>query len=421
MSEDRELVVWMGPNPVGTLLDDRAGRLSFRYRPAYLAGPAPEPLSLSLPLRDDGFDDGESRPYFANVLPDGGLREAVARRLGISPRNDFALLAAVGGECAGAVSLLPPGVAPGVEGRYEPLDDAELDRLVGELPRRPLLAGERGIRLSLAGAQSKLPLRFADGRFFLARGGLATTHILKPAIPQLEDTVRNEGFCMALAGRAGLPVPRSWIHRGRDLAYVVERFDRRIDPDGTVARDHAEDFCQATGRLPERKYQAEGGPGFAECFALLQDHSAHPAPDRHALLRLVVLNALIHNADAHAKNLSLLHTGGAVRLAPFYDLLSTGVYEEVGEKMAMSIGGEKRPDALLRRHWERFADEVHVGRRLVLDTVGQMAAGLPALAAALAAEQAQAFGPSAIVTRIASGVTARSRVALQEIGRTEEG
>jgi len=135
----------------------------------------------------------------------------------------------------------------------------------------------------------------------------------------------------------------------------------------------------------------------------------------------VVLNALLHNADAHAKNLSLLHAGGAVRLAPFYDLLSTGVYEEVGEKMAMSIGGEKRPDALRRRHWERFADEVHVGRRLVLDSVGQMAAGLPALAAALADEQAQALGPSAIVTRIASGVTARCRLALQEIGRTEKG
>lgn len=417
MSEDRELVVWMGPTPVGALLDERAGRISFRYLPAYLAGPAPLPLSLSLPLRDEAFDDGESRPYFANVLPDGGLRDAVARRLGISPGNDFALLAALGGECAGAVSLLPPGVAPEVGGRYEPLDGAEIDRLVSELPQRPLLAGERGIRLSLAGAQSKLPLRFADGRFFLARGGLATTHIVKPAIPQLADTVRNEAFCMALAGRAGLAVPRSWIHRGRDLAYVVERFDRRVGPDGTVDRVHAEDFCQATGRPPERKYQAEGGPGLAECFALLQDHSAHPAPDRNALLRLVVLNALLHNADAHAKNLSLVHAGGAVRLAPFYDLLSTGVYEEVGEKLAMSIGGEKRPGSLRRRHWERFADEVQVGRRLVLDTVGRMAEGLPALAVALAEEQAQAFGPSAIVMRIVAGVTARCRVAAREAGR----
>lgn len=374
------------------------------------------PLSLALPLREPPFPDELARPFFSNLLPEAGLREAVARRLGISVGNDFALLEALGGQCAGAVSLLPPGARPEPSGSYRELTEDELQQTIEELPRRPLLAGERGIRLSLAGAQGKLPVLMEGDRVLLPRGSLPSTHILKPEIPAIDGSVANEPFCMALAARMGLLVPASRVRPGRHPVYVIERFDRRREPDGTVTRLHQEDFCQALSRLPEVKFEGEGGPSLAECFGLLAVHSVSPAVDRMALLRWAIFNVLVQNADAHAKNLSLLHGPGGTRLAPFYDLLCTAVYPDLAEKLAMKIGGENRPARLHRRHWARFAGEVEIGARLVLDTVVGLASAIPSVAAEVAAAHEEAWGGAPVVGRILEITRARARQALEAVG-----
>jgi len=412
-SHDR-LLVWLGHAHAGDLWREAEGGMSFRYTSDYLASNGAAPLSLSLPLRAEAFTSKECRPFFANVLPDGALRQAVARKLGLSEDNDFGLLVALGGECAGAVSLLPVGQKPTQDGRYERLGPAQFEKLIEELPHRPLLAGERGIRLSLAGAQKKIPLRYDGESFFLALGAFATTHILKPEITQFKDSVRNEALSMSLAGRLGLPVPRCWIHRGAQPVYVVERFDRRVGLGGAVERLHAEDFCQATGRLPSQKYQAEGGPTFAECFDLVARRSANPQQDRHALLRIAVFNALLYNADAHGKNFSLLQDGSSVRLAPFYDLLSTRVYKGIETDLAMWIGDKRNANELKRQHWERFADHIQVGRREVFAALGDYSRDMPGLAAKIAAEQDAVMGPSATIRILLGGIGHRCRLAIQQ-------
>jgi serine/threonine-protein kinase HipA len=412
--DEKELTVWRNDMPIGSLREVQGG-ISFTYSLDYLNSARPLPLSISLPLREAAYNSAATRPFFANILPDAALRRAVARKLGLSDTNDFALLEAIGGECPGAISLLPVGTDPSREGKYEQLTPAAFDRLIEELPRRPLLAGEKGLRLSLAGAQEKLALRFKDGAFYLATGGWATTHIIKPAIRLVDSSVQNEAFCMALAGQLGLPVPKSWIHMAKEPVYVVERFDRLVAEDGSVARLHAEDFCQATARPPEKKYEAEGGPPFRDCFALLKSYSVRPALDQDVLVKLAVFNALAHNSDAHAKNISLLYGAQGVQLAPFYDLLCTGVYGEHGEKMAMGIGGEKRPEWIRRRHWERFAADIQVGRSLVLDTVADLATRMPEAAAKVAAEQVAAVGDCKTLTAIVDLVEDRCRAALMHL------
>ncbi len=408
----RELGVWMDNDLVGTLRMDENRRFSFQYHEGWLrAGQVP--LSLSLPPRIEPFPDEVARPFFVNLLPESGLREAVARKLGISVGNDFALLEALGGECAGALTLLPPGAPPQAGGEYQELSEEELQRIIEELPRRPLLAGEQGVRLSLAGAQGKLPVAMPndleDDRVFLPRGTLASSHILKTEIPDLKGSVRNEAFCMALAGRMGLPVPPSRVRAGRQPVYVVERFDRRRGQDGAIVRLHQEDFCQALGRAAETKYESEGGPSLADCFGLLEERSTSPALDRKALLRWVVFNALVHNADAHAKNISLLLTPGSVRLAPFYDLLCTGVYPQLADKLAMKVGGENRPGWIQERHWERFALDAGLGRKLVLDTVAEMAGRVLSAAREVAGKQEATWGPAPVVGKIVELVGRLSR------------
>ncbi len=72
------------------------------------------------------------------------------------------------------------------------------------LPRRPLLAGEDHIRLSLAGAQDKIAVYVADEQISLPFEGAPSTHILKPAIGHFNGLVVNELLCMRLAKAMGM-------------------------------------------------------------------------------------------------------------------------------------------------------------------------------------------------------------------------
>src|SRR6266568_1872886 len=346
----RILHVYWNSRLVGELTQDGA-RLSFRYDESYLSLRADLPLSRHLPPRDVVFDDSATRAFFANLLPEGDIRRQVARQLGVSAENIFALLEGIGGDCAGAVSILRPGDVPGPSGQYRPISPEALALELATLPAHPFLAGEEGVRLSLAGAQNKLPLYVENGEFFIPEGNRASSHILKIAIPQLENTVINEAFCMNLAQKVGLPVPVAQVVEiGGQEVYMIERYDRKRTAPGDIERLHQEDFCQALGVIPEMKYEQEGGPNFQDCFSLVEEWSDEPILDTLSLLRWALFNFLIGNADSHAKNLSFLYADGTVRLAPFYDLLSTAVYERVSNKFAMKMGGQRDPRYLMASH-----------------------------------------------------------------------
>lgn len=394
------LDVYLRQELVGRLWLDERGRFAFQYEPSWLKAGNPLPLSLSLPLKAEPYLDDGARPFFSNLLPEAGIRQTLARRLKISEENDFDLLREIGGECAGAVSVLPGGKAPALAPGYREIDEEELHRVVKELPRRPFLVGDKGSRLSLAGAQNKLPVYMEGNRVFLATGNAPSTHILKPPIAGLEESVENEAFCMILASRMGLAIPEVRIRQGHDRLYIVERYDRERSREGEILRLHQEDFCQGLGIMPEQKYEAEGGPSLARCFALIKEKSASPAVDQRALFLWVVFNVLIGNADAHAKNLAILYTYAGPRLAPFYDLISTLVYPDLSPRLAMRIGGESRISWIQSRHWERFSAEVGIKSRWIERTVREIVLRIPPFAEAVARDFAETHGPSAIVEKV---------------------
>jgi len=402
------LGVYLHERLVGYLWLDERQRFIFQYDMAWIDRPGSIALSLALPFQREPYADDLARPFFANLLPEAEIRRVIARRLGISEKNDFILLRRIGGECAGAVSVLPEGNLPQDTPGYRELDESKLHKIVAELPRKPLMAGERGIRLSLAGAQNKLPIYMENDRIFLATGNLPSTHILKPPIQGLEGTVMNEAYCMILAGKIGLQVPEVTIRRGLDTLFIVKRFDRERTPDGKVARIHQEDFCQALGVLPEQKYESEGGPALNQCFDLVNRSSIRPAADRMTLLQWVIFNVLIGNADAHAKNLTILLTDPGPRLAPFYDLLCTKIYESLTDKLAMKIGGEKRPGWLQEKHWKKFADAVSIKQNIVLRILSDMIQNIVPKAEELAAEFSDNYDTDGIIERICSVIQKRA-------------
>ncbi len=352
---------------IGRLSKSGGQDMSFQYASSYLASPQSQAISLSLPLQEGAFSGSVSQTWFANLLPEGEIRGNVAQKLGISQRNEFAMLKAIGGDCAGALRLLPESVSNVSEGKLIPLPWNELESKISSSPRPSLLAlvlqdGE--IRLSLAGAQDKLPVHIANGRLALPSGNAASTHLLKISNGNFPGLVQNELFCLTLARKVGLSVPNAEMAKTETSILLVERYDRYTDFDGVVHRLHQEDFCQALGSPPELKYENEGGPSLDVIFAALERGSQTPLPDKRELLKWVFFNFIIGNADAHAKNVSFLYgkKGEEIgpRLAPFYDLVCTEVYDQLAKKQAQKIGGENRPWYVARRHWERFASLIEV-------------------------------------------------------------
>jgi serine/threonine-protein kinase HipA len=367
-----KLIVYLYENKVGELEQDDGGLLRFTYAATWLAKNEAIPISRMLPLTPEPFESKRTRPFFAGILPEEGPRTRIAEILGISESNDFAMLECIGGECAGAVSLLPEGVQPlQIENRLRTLGEKELAAIVNELPRRPLLAGEEGLRLSLAGAQNKLPVVVEGDSISLPLGNTPSTHVIKPEPERFPGLVANEFFCMKLAGILGLNVPEvSHRNIGGKPCIVVARYDRvRSTTGGMTLRLHQEDFCQALGRPPERKYQQEGGPLVRECVALLREWSTTPVLDIRAFVDVLILNLSIGNADAHGKNYSMIYRGGERRLAPFYDLVSTIAWPELSTRLAMSIGNGTSVNDFNLAHFRRMAEESSLGWPMVRERI----------------------------------------------------
>ena len=413
-----ELEVWLFADRAGTLaLVD--GRLSFCYAPGWLSLPNAVALSASLPLQGEPFDDHRARPFFAGLLPEGQMRRLIAQQFQVSGQNDFALLGHIGGECAGAVTFLAPGQAlpaPNHGDDVQWLSDKEVVAVLDELPRRPMLAGRDGLRLSLAGAQDKLPVVFDGKRIGLPRHGTPSSHILKPAIHGVEDSVGNEGFCLALAEAMQLKPAKSKVHTVLNRSFLlVERYDRVVDAQRHRQRLHQEDFCQALCVVPEMKYQNEGGPGLAQCFDLVRRVTRPSAPQILRLLDCVIFNVLIGNHDAHAKNFSLLYSGATPTLAPFYDTLSTAVYPTLTPKMAMKIGSKYKFSEVQARHWDQFAQNAGLAKAQAKRRILELAKSLPPTAHKLHADPGHSFAGRAIVGRIIALIEQRCALTIRRL------
>jgi len=403
------LDVYLSTDRVGKLHLDDERRFVFEYHPDWVADHDSQPLSLSLPVSAEPYRDALAQPFFANLLPEAEIRHLIAKSLGLSEQNDFALLEAIGGECAGAVSLFPEGTIPPTRIDYKKLDDDALNQLIANLPTQPMMAGEQDIRLSLAGAQNKLPVFYDGNEISIPRGIAASSHILKPPMVHYPNTVENEYFCMQLAERINLNVPETQILHKAVPLYLITRYDRIRDEQDNLMRLPQEDFCQAMAIPPSNKYEKEGGPNLKACFELVRNRCIQPTKDLNELLNWVIFNYLIGNADAHGKNVSLMLTPEGPELAPFYDLMSTTIYPNLAQKMAMKIGGEDRPDWIITRRWEQFSEDIGIKLKLVRHRCLTMADELSYQAVNLASEFQQQHGENNQIKKIVELIEKRKR------------
>lgn len=345
---------------IGQLIQDNHGEMNFSYSVDWLNDPHATRISCSLPLQEEAFKRKSCHAFFGGILPEENQRKLIAKNLGISVNNDFSMLEKIGGECAGALSFIPKGQKlNSYTNNYHELQSTELANILRELPTRPLLAGEKGVRLSLAGVQDKIAVYINDDKFFIPLDSAPSTHILKPDFSIYEGVIFNEAFCLKLAKEINLPTAEAEIKKIDEIDYLlIKRYDRIFDEtQQKIKRLHQEDFCQALGVPSNNKYQNEGGPSLKQCFDLIRKESSIPILDLDKLINAVIFNFIIGNCDAHGKNFSLLYLD-QLQLAPSYDLICTLYYEDLDKKMAMKLGGEYLINHISLLNFDKLADEI---------------------------------------------------------------
>lgn len=369
------------------------------------------PISLSMPLSQAPIDADKIMPWLANLLPESHLSE-IGQQLGVSPQDIVGLLQRIGRDTAGALSIGLPR-----EGRDEYRKirtDAELERIINELPQKPFLIGDDGISMSLAGVQDKLPVGMIDGKIAIPLNGTPSTHILKPDAPRLAGSVFNEAFCLTLAKLVGLEAAAVTTGRAGKRTYLlVERYDRMITPKG-ILRIHQEDFCQLLGYFPTAKYEAASalgttGPTLANLFSVLATEVSPGA--RLALLDALIFNILICNTDAHAKNYSILiGAGGSAKFAPLYDLLCGEIYPGVTKLLPQKINGRREAIHLFGKDWQHLARSIGLSPAQTLKRVMELC-DLVAMQADAASDAVchMPAGNDPVLERIVFQVQKRSR------------
>lgn len=372
------LNVWSDQRLVGYLWRNTQGLIGFRYEEEWLAQ-GEFAISHALPLQAEEFApaEGLAHRFFANLLPEGSARDQIVRDLKIA-NTDFDLLRAIGGECAGAFSILLAEHQPSRSHEYYKVSDEELANLVTRRGQVYTWIAHERPRLSLAGAQNKCPILLKDDEYWLPRKESPSSHILKFELSDYRHLPAYETFTTLLAKAIGLPVVDIQLCSIADTHYaLIERYDRHPLENGQIMRLHQEDFCQALGFGHERKYQEDGGPTFADCYQLVQDVSIDPANDVQHLLRWQAFNVLAGNSDGHAKNLSLLHqANGEIRLAPFYDLVCTRAVERIDYHLAFSVGDERNPGIVTLKHWDTLANQCGLRPQFLRNQVLDVAHGL---------------------------------------------
>lgn len=423
------LNIWLNGRAVGHW-DLQRGQSILRYDDAWLDDERARPLSLSMPFRPGNapYSGAVVTSYFDNLLPDSAdIRRRLAQRFHTEGTEPHQLLAAIGKDCVGAIQLLPDGETANdlFSIRGEQLGEGDIAALLRATVAGPGLgqSDEEDLRLSIAGAQEKTALLRHGNAWLRPAGSTPTTHIFKLPMglvgarqADMRTSVENEWLCAQLLKEFGIPVANCQLARFEDLkVLVVERFDRRLSSDGSwIIRLPQEDFCQATGVPPSRKYQSDGGPGIGAIMDILLG-SQEASADRTTFFKAQLLFWLLAATDGHAKNFSIfLLSHSRFRMTPLYDVLSAHPIIGAGRnqlppskvKMAMAVRGSENHDGMAqitRRHWLKQAQHAGLGSAAAESIIADLLGRVDAVADQVASRLPEGF-PADLADAIFGGL-----------------
>lgn len=361
-----ELDLWLYGTPVASVSAERRSRprLTFRREAIERWGLGSRILTVAEPLTTETLPPGRTAVILEGLLPEGEARERLEQLFGRSAAD---LLASIGRETLGAVTALPDGDDPdhySASPLGPELSETDVAERIRGLVAAPLgVSPDTPVRISLAGAQSKLPLHRFDGAYFDPTLGHPSTVILKPEPGEWPRLVELEAWGFEVMASAGVPTPDWEIASFDGIAtLVVHRYDRP-GQDGRIQRVHQEDLCMAVGARPGDKYATtpRAATSLASLANVIYRNSEVPDGDLSRFIRVVVVNVAIGNCDGHARNLGLVHAeDGSVRLTPAYDVIPTYHYDGHHKLLAQTVNGQQmRPETV---NWNHLLAEVGTWR-----------------------------------------------------------
>ena len=356
------LAVRLHGRQIGVINRLAGDRQIFAFEQGYIDDPQRPTLSLSFKGRTGGLVTAlrlvprRVPPFFSNLLPEGHLREYLAKLADVNPEREFFLLAVLGADLPGALVIEP--LAGDVKE-----DDAHHD--VGDADRPDDRPREAVLRFSLAGVQWKFSaVMEASGGLTVPAGGMGGSWIVKLPSARFAAVPENEFAMLELASRAGIVVPDNRLVEMSEIkglpeearapgskALAVRRFDRAAG--GSPV--HMEDFAQVSGQYPNDKYHFRS---YANIASVLWAEAGEDAVAE--FVRRVVFSVVIGNADMHLKNWSLLYPDRRKPvLSPGYDFVATLPYNP-NDTLALSFGGSPSLSEITPGQMRRFADTARI-------------------------------------------------------------
>ena len=367
MSEIRVLKVLLYNRLIGTITHLPGDKNLFAFDEGYINNPSRPILSLSF---KDSFGELITEvkttrtrlpPFFSNLLPEGDLRNYLAKCAGINSVHEFSLLSTLGSDLPGALTIQDFN---GREGVFSSINTP----LIEEKTKEPIF------HFSLAGVQLKFSaIEKMDHGLVIPVDGVGGDWIIKLPHTSFRGVPENEYTMMELARMVGIDVPPTMLRKIEDLqglpkgfeklgdsVFAIKRFDRKENGDQV----HIEDFAQVFGVYPEKKYSTANYRNIAEVIS--REAGRVGAIE---FIKRFVFNALIGNGDMHLKNWSLIYREGSkVELAPAYDFISTILYLPEN-RLALNFVENKEFTSLTLNEFKRFASKADLSEAMVIETV----------------------------------------------------
>lgn len=380
-SSEYILLIHLAEQHIGTLtLDKGTNLLKLKYEQNWQQ--TGFPLSPALTL-DNLHSPEVAYNYLENALPEGEARKLLSEHLGVSEKNVYSQVRAIGNDLAGAVTfktnkqggdISPEANKP----KFRVIEPDELIKRLACKEEIGLLTWDDKPRLSVAGVQDKLNIFINEQEHIgFGDGTLCSTHILKFEKHNCPNLVLNEYFCMKLSKAVGLPTAEVRFTRFEQYpALMVERFDRKYAPDQLkVFRRHVIDGCQALNLPRDYKYERNLGDGrdvqhirdgasLSRLFELTQK-MASPVESLQWLINWQLFNLMISNYDSHGKNVSLFFDKRNSRFTPAYDLVNVAMFPQFKHALAMAMGDEFEPESINAYQMADFAETCGVNKKLL--------------------------------------------------------
>ncbi len=374
MSSVSTLNVLLYGQPIGTITNVGHDRTLFAFIDDYISDEARPVLSLGFKDALGGlitdFKPTQTRltPFFSNLLPEETMRHYLAERANVNPAREFFLLWVLGQDLPGAITVVPADGEALPPHLHEQMEE-------GTQPEQPM-------RFSLAGVQLKFSaVQQAAGGLTIPVSGTGGSWIVKLPSSRFEAVPENEYAMMELARMLGMDVPETQLLSidqignipegiGRfggsfknSRAFAIKRFDRVGDEGADGEAIHMEDFAQVFGVYPEDKYKKASMRNIAQVIGL-EGHEG----DMAELIRRLVFNTLIGNADMHLKNWSVIYNDKqSASIAPAYDFVSTIAYIP-DDSASLKVSRTKKFSEFTLDELSHLAAKAMLPEKLVLDT-----------------------------------------------------